>query len=244
MLLAKHWIVLSFFVLLSSCGVSPSVSTANIDLAIQMKQVGSNQYTIFSQMEPQVEWTLTRPSKDDADVLLAVAGTYTSPKNTVEGYVILDGNIIQDAERQGWDGAALFQDGTITVWQTKNGTLLTREKMRSLAQKGTSLIQGHLLVFEGKAQHFKPQPLFPRRALVVMQGVDPMIIESQSALTLNEFAEDLAALGVRDALNLDMGSWSEGWYRDPKTGLPVTTGFPNENTARQTNWIIFRSFGL
>ena len=205
-------------------------------LAINRRTTSGRAYTVF--VGPHVRLALTRPSREDPRVLLAVAGTYTSPRDTVEGYVVHDGRIVQASERQGWDGAVIFRPARVEILQTNNGRLLTRGLLTDLAAHDASLIQTHLLVYGWAPVRFKPQPALPRRALAIFTNNVPAIIESADAIDLTTFAADLAALGVRDAANLDMGAWSEGWYRDPTTGTIVTLGIPNPATARQTNWIV------
>lgn len=198
-------------------------------------------YLIFKPGASQIRFTLARPDKNDKSIMLAAAGTYTSPQNNVEGYVILNGEIIQMKERQGWDGAVIFQNGGIEIIQTDRGQFLTKEKMREIAERGVSLMQAHLLVYNGEPQKFKPQQVYFRRALALMENGESAIIESRALLDLNDFAAGLEELGAQYAVNLDMGAWSEGWYRDSATGTVKILGLPNEATARQSNWIIFSS---
>ena len=45
-------------------------------------------------------------------------------------------------------------------------------------------------------------------------------------------------LGARYALNLDMGEWSEGFYRDPLTREVRPLGDDYRKTSAQTNWLV------
>lgn len=207
---------------------------------LEKRMASSSEYVVYSATGNDVIWTLTRPSKEDDAIWLAVPATYTSPTDAVEGYVVLDGQVVQDKERQGWNGAVLFSDGGVEIVETHNGRALTKTLLGDVAKRGASLMQAHLLVIAGRAEHFKEQPLFRRRALALFEDGAIAVIESQEPLDLNNFADDLVLLGVRSAVNLDMGSWSEGWYRDVKSGRAVTIGFPTDSTKRQSNWIVFR----
>ncbi len=220
---------------LADCGFSPARYP---DFSVETKTAPASSYKIFHQKNPHIKFTLTRPLQENENTLLAVAGTYTSVENTVLGFVVLDGSIIQSKEREAWDGAAIFQNGSVEIIQTNNGALLAKEKLQEIAAQGSSLIQGHLLVSNGVAQHFKPQLLYRRRALAVMSDGASAIIESETELDLNVFVADLVSLGAQSALNLDMGGFSEGWYRDPQTGVPIIIGEPSDSTSRQSNWII------
>ncbi|TAK05286.1 hypothetical protein EPO33_04955 [Patescibacteria group bacterium] len=208
------------------------------NLIVEERTASSSRFLVIRQKEPQVKLALIRPDENDPDILLSVPGTYTSPQDTIEGYVVLDGQIVQQKERQGWDGAIAFKDGGVDIRQTNRGRALTKEALADIAAQGASLIQVHLLVKDGTPQHFKEQPPTLRRALAVMKDGTPAVIESRDFFDLNAFAALLVELGARDAANLDMGSWSAGWYRGGD-GRPVPIGYPHENAKRQTNWIVF-----
>ncbi len=212
-------------------------AAATRNLTVEERTASSTRFLVIRQKEPHVKLTLVRPDEKDAAVLLSVPGTYTSPTDTVEGYVVLDGKIVQQKERQGWDGAVVFKNDGIDIRQTNGGRTLTKDALAAFVAEGASLIQVHLLVKGGLPQHFKEQPPTLRRALAVMKDGAPAVIESRDFLDLNIFAGLLVELGARDAVNLDMGSWSAGWYRS-SDGRPVPIGYPHENAKRQTNWIV------
>lgn len=212
-------------------------SAATRNLIIEERTASSTRFLVIRQKESHVKLALVRPDENDPTVLLSVPGTYTSPTDTVEGYVVLDGKIVQQKERQGWDGAVIFKSGGIEIRQTNGGRTLTKDALATLAAEGASLIQVHLLVKDGVSQHFKEQTPTLRRALAVMKDGGPAVIESRDFLDLNAFAALLMELGARDAVNLDMGSWSAGWYRGTD-GRSVPIGYPHENAKRQTNWIV------
>ncbi len=200
--------------------------------------VNGTDYVIIRQKRRNVRFTLTRPDPEDPEVLLAVPGTYTSPNDTPEGFIVLDGEIIQAKERQGWDGAVVFRGGLMQILQTDGGKTLTRDFLeKSIAPGGGSLMQAHLLVYDGAAQPFKEQPATFRRALAKI-GSDDVIVESLGPIDLDTFAADLVLLHATDAVNLDMGTWSAGWYRTADGGRR-TLGIPHENAARQSNWVVF-----
>ena len=66
------------------------------------------------------------------------------------------------------------------------------------------------------------------------------IIESKQAITLKVFSDDLVLLGVQQLIYTDMGSWDEGWYKDPSSNKLVTIGQDLSQTSKQSNWIIFK----
>lgn len=222
--------------------VNDSGYSANERVSIARRTVKENVHvTVIRLLKGRVRLALERPRRDDASLFLSVAGTYTSPADAPEGFVVHEGTIVQARERQAWNGAAFFRaDGTLSIFETNNGKLLTKAYLQSVERDGASLIQGHLLVADRVAQDMAPQTPYQRRALVVMPDESVAIVESVELLDLQSFADALVELGVRDALNLDMGQWSEGWYRSPVTDEPVMIGYLTGSTHRQSNWVIFQ----
>jgi hypothetical protein len=96
------------------------------------------------------------------------------------------------------------------------------------------------MIESGKAAKFKDLKVFQRRGIAKFKNGKTAIIESNEAITLKVFADDLVELGVQDLLYTDMGSWDEGWYRDPATGKVVVIGKDRSQTKRQSNWVVFR----
>ena len=93
-----------------------------------------------------------------------------------------------------------------------------------------SLVRGH------KAKTFKDKRLRYRRALC-KKGADFTIEQSKYPTTLNAFARSLTKYD--NAWNLDMGTYSYGWYRkDGRLHYLGASTFWNRH--KQTNWIVIR----
>lgn len=204
------------------------------------KTLGDHEYVVFTLKKGSARLFVSRPNVEDANIFLSVAGTYTNPNGDPEGFVVVDGKILQSRERQGWNGAAFFRaDGTVNIFETNNGKLLTRDYLKTVERDGASLVQGHLLVHNGAAQSLLPQTPYQRRALVLFSDHSVGVVESVDLLDLASFAADMVELGVTEAMNLDMGQWSEGWYRDPSTSRRTSIGYLFGATDKQSNWIVF-----
>ena len=76
-----------------------------------------------------------------------------------------------------------------------------------------------------------------RRALIEFEDNTFFVAESSRNVTITEFQKALKEIGAMDAINLDMGSWSEGWYKNFDGSIKIGENFLN--THRQTNWIIY-----
>lgn len=201
----------------------------------KLSHASGHSYRIFSSPKTQLAIRLNRPSPKDARVLLSVAGTYTSPDDKVLGIVMLDGNVASKG-RMAWEGLLTIEDGTPSIKKASRSSFSAQELLK-LASKKTSLLQGHLLVHSGQPERYKPSPPLHRRALAVFDRDNWAIVESVAPVELQSFARDLASLGADAALNLDMGGWSEGWFRDTSE-TPKPLGIPHPSTARQTNWLV------
>jgi hypothetical protein len=213
--------------------VAPPV--ARSALTVRRRVVSGRDYLLLSQLAPRVQLRLERPKRSDRDVLVCVPGTYTSPEGTVEGAVVLEGKLVRPNPMP-WEALLVIESSAPQVrWQRSR---LGAQELAGLAGRKASVVQGHLLVGGGKVRPLKPSPALRRRALTVASSGGFAIVESTVAVELGVFAADLVAMGVFAAMNLDMGRWSEGWYRDPGSGKLQTLGEDFRATDKQTNWIV------
>jgi hypothetical protein len=204
-------------------------------LSVQVRHARGRAYLFVEQRPPALEIRLARPDAADRSILLSVAGTYTSPEGRPEGVVAIDGKIIEHQPKP-WEGILVVKHGAPSLLRADK-PMLDRKAVHELIGAHGSLIQGHLLV-DGVVQRLKPSPSLRRRAIAIQPDLAFFFAESQVGLPLAEFAADLEALGARRALNLDMGEWSEGFYRDPITGDVHRIGDDDRKTSRQTNWLV------
>ncbi|MBI2483300.1 phosphodiester glycosidase family protein [Candidatus Uhrbacteria bacterium] len=194
-----------------------------------------------------MDFTTTRPQHTNTRVLLMVAGTYTSPQNTAEGHIIDHGTAQHrtcDLSCRNWNAVAIIESGYVRIMRQDAEALERSRLLTEVIRSRGSLIQGHLLVEHGVPirGYARGRP-YHRRALATMDDrlrIGDIIESAQPHTSLSDFAKHLAALGYRNAINLDMGAWDEGWYRDPNTGTIHPIGQIRTATNRQTNWIIIR----
>lgn len=199
-------------------------------LTVRTQAVGDRDYLLLHAQHLGV--AVTRP---DDSVWLSVAGTYTDPDDEVLGIVIVDGTIVQRS-RMAWEAVLLIEGGIPRI-ERATDALLGEPALRALARAKGSMLQGHLLVEGGVARPLKPSPAVHRRAVITRADGSFAIVDSHDPVSLGTFAQDLIELGGRQAMNLDMGSWSEGFYRDPRTAARHSLGHDTRSTARQSNWL-------
>lgn len=101
--------------------------------------------------------------------------------------------------------------------------------------KGT-YFQQHPLLRNGRGRRFTDPKRRYRRALC-RSGKRYRIVHSSRPVTLTAFAASLTEYD--EAWNLDMGTYSYGWYRDDwgVHHLGLSTVW---NRGKQTNWIVVR----
>jgi hypothetical protein len=58
-------------------------------------------------------------------------------------------------------------------------------------------------------------------------------------MTIDDFIQSLIFLGYEQAIYLDMGSWSEGWYRNDENEI-IRIGNNWKSSHLQTNWLVIR----
>ena len=204
-------------------------------LSVQVREARGHAHLVIEQRPAALEIRLVRPKPDDRRILLAVAGTYTSPEGRPEGLVVIDGRVVEKPVKP-WEGLLIVRNG-VPVLRRAEERQLSADSLLELIGPHASSIQGHLLV-DAEVQRLKPSPALRRRALATRSDSTFFFVESQIALPLADFAADLQLLGARYALNLDMGEWSEGFYRNPVTHEKIPLGDDYRKTAHQTNWLV------
>lgn len=100
------------------------------------------------------------------------------------------------------------------------------------------LVQNGKNVYTGKPIKITSKNIY--RAACIMNDGNFAVIQSQSALPLEQFIRSLVNFGVSDALYLDMGTgWNYGWYREARKDSP--TRLFDYRTPYQTNWLLIKA---
>lgn len=204
------------------------------------KTVALNSYSVFYAGDSKIHITSTRPEISKANFRLAFAGAFTLLDDySIDGLFIENGNVKKKSANHHLGGGLLINENSVKIIKTFDGKLLTEHWRDSVAAAGSSFFQQIQLVRADSALRFgKDQKLFQRRAFVIFKNGKAAMIESDAAITLQTFANDLVSLGVRDALYTDMGGWDEAWYRDAN-GKMQTIGLMRSSTSKQSNWVVF-----
>ncbi len=217
------------------------IATNNLEVEHKKASSGYN-YTLFFKNNFVMDVSLTRPSKNDNNILLCIPGAYTDLQTLkVDGLYIDKGKVYnKDKINHSLGGAIKIIQGDCEIFPSGKGKLLTDSLIDHIVNKKGSLFQQIQMIEKGKGATYKDTKLFQRRAIVKLKGNKTAIIESFEHITLAAFTKDLLELGVIDALYTDMGSWDEGWYRDPISGKVTTIGRIRTETEKQCNWVVFK----
>lgn len=186
------------------------------------------------------DFSVSRPEKTDTTVLLCVAAAFTRLDNGgIDGLFAVNGKVQGNVNKRLGGGCLLISDKHPFISGTRDGSLLSKGWIDSnITSQNADYFQQLQLVRNAQALRYgKDVSLFQRRALVTFAYRQPAIVESAGEITLQQFADDLAQLGAKDALYLDMGGWDEGWIRN-SSGQCKRIGLICSQTNRQSNWLV------
>ncbi len=191
----------------------------------------------FQPRHLKVNFTTNRPFESD-NIYFSVAGAFTSKEKSVDGLAIENGNKKNTSLNKFLNGFVEIENGKI-VFHKFNDSLIEEISKKVISSKG-SLFQQQLLITDSKINECKlfGNKINTRRALAEIKGMD-FVIQSIENITIKDFQIALQEISVSNAIYLDMGSWSEGWFID-SYNKKQSLGDNFANTQNQKSWIIFQ----
>lgn len=215
-------------------------------VSADVRQAAGHSYLVLTaEPEASVEYSVTRPDGDDPDVCLAVAAAFTGD----DLVSICGDHVVQGKRMRGYDdvtatGHMLLTGGKVAI--RSNGRL--NESVNKAEEDRGSLFQQCLVVEGGKTHAERiPQAITDRKAHIIFRAACIMadgtfaVVQGADCQYGHEFVDGLVALGAKDAVYLDMGSWAYGWYRADRGGKAVELADHFANTAHQSNWLVVRA---
>ncbi len=198
-------------------------------------------YRMIFANNAKMDFELSRPLKKDANVLLCIPAAFTSQQGGLCGLYSSHGAVFNENLIDKKMGGALeMEAGKGKIFDTNSGASLNSDFIARLKSKQESFFQQFQVVKSGHAESFVDKSHFQRRCIALLKDGSAAVIESRTEITFNEFGVDLVEMGVEDAVYTDMGPWSEGWYRDGKTGRLISIGDCKIFTDKQTNWFVLK----
>ena len=209
---------------------------------VQVKIIVSksgNKYRFYLPGKNKIKFTQTRPDKKNDDVLLCIAAAFTKD-NSVDGIYGIDGKVFQENNINfGLGGALKIANNKVDFLITRKGKIFDSVFLKKLIAEKASFFQQLYLIVNGQPEVSKSKKTFQCRGIAKLKSGELCVVESETAITLQVFASDLAECGnVNELIYTDMGSWDEGWYRSID-GKINRIGTNCMDTDKQTNWIIF-----
>ncbi len=205
------------------------------------KTINNTKYFIITPVNAHIDFEITRPSKNDENILLCVPGAYTDKTNKVDGLHICKGVVynIEHINHSLGGGIKIIND-SVEIFPTNYGKSLNDSLLKTISNQNGIFFQQTQCIVKGVAEKFADTKLFQRRGILTLNTGGYAIVESVQPITLNKFAEDMVNYGAKDLLNFDMGTWDEGWYRDPNINKIKVLGQMKTQTAKQTNWVVLK----
>lgn len=202
-------------------------------------QIDTMQYR-FARYVPQnahYHFQRVKPDSNNTNLLMSVVAAFTSkaPEHVV-------GTSVSNGKKRIYPTDAETAYCLIVGEEVKIEALSENHKSAietAVKQKG-DYFQQMLLIENAEAKSceiFKNRATF-RRALAQKEG-ETHLVESLDRMTIGDFIQSLIFLGYEQAIYLDMGSWSEGWYRNSENQI-VRIGNNWKSSHLQTNWLVIR----
>lgn len=178
-----------------------------------------------------------KPASSDRKVGLCIVAAFTSkaPEHVVGTNVCKGVASFDSTESE--TGYCLLGNDFVEIGFLEHGGKAAIDRAVS---EGLDYFQQMLLLKDGVAV---PTYVFrnrttARRALALNDSVC-CIVETDDRMDIDDFTACIAKMGFRDAIYLDVGSWSKGWCRD-KQGRFRVLGTNHRSTHLQTNWLLIR----
>jgi hypothetical protein len=226
-------------ILLSTFAMPPAESALDSIGARHVKGPSGTRYLWLYQNNSTIHWTATRPKKEDKSIMLCIPAAFTGAYGGIVGLYVLSGQPFNKPDDK-IGGMVVVQGGRCNVLSTPGGKI-GDDLLQPMKVKRADCFQQFQVVANGKGERFRDASRFQRRGIAILKDGTTVIIESVEPITLTQFGEDSAALGVEQLAYTDMGPWDEGWYRNPSDGKLITIGQDRSLTGRQSNWLYFES---
>ena len=241
------FITMPIFLLLLLLFVSGNTNSINSESSNnyfkeELKTINKTQYLIVTPSKAHIDFETTRPSKNDQNILLCVAGAYTSLKTgAVDGLYICKGKLYNNNSiNNTLDGGVKIIKNKVEIFSTNKGKILSDSFLKKITEQSGIFFQQSLCMNNGVAVKMSDSKLFQRRGIVTFKSGGYAIVESKKAITLNTFSNDMLSIGAKDLLNFDMGAWDEGWYRNSVSNKLIVLGKNKSQTSKQSNWIVLK----
>ena len=192
---------------------------------------------IYTPVNCDLLLTATRPDTNDSTVLFAAPAAFTAKnyRDIVGRFVGNDTVIENPTEKE--TGLCTLCGKDVYIGDIKDSSMFYYNALQS---ENTCYFQQMLLINGGikiECTIFgKQKPTF-RRALALKKG-KAYVVESLNRMNIGDFTDMMIQFGFSDAIYMDMGTWSEGFFISQEVEKHII-GPLKQNTKFQTNWLLF-----
>ncbi|MBR1774971.1 MAG: hypothetical protein IJ759_05540 [Bacteroidales bacterium] len=230
-------------VILLLCAVSvnaqntPKLSYCKADTIPIKKDTSDFSLIVYTPVNCCFDLTATRPDTNNSDILFAVPAAFTAKnyKEIVGRFVGNDTIIENPTEKE--TGLCTINGKNIYIGSIDDSSMYYYNALQS---ENTCYFQQMLLINNGKKVECtifgKQKPTF-RRALAQKNG-KACVVESLNRMNIGDFTDMMIECGYTEAIYMDMGTWSEGFFIS-QSGEKTVIGPLKQNTRYQTNWLLF-----
>ena len=204
-------------------------------IPIHNKIINKTKYSFYNTKDLVFVFTDTRPNKNDGLIQLCIPAAYTEG-NKIDGKYKI--RVEKGTLNHRLEGMLVIAIDSIYILRMNRTSSV--EKFDIPEQNTISYFQQSLYLKNGKVlTEFMDRQIYQRRGCIKKIDGSLEIVESETAITVEKFAIDMKQEGALDLLNLDMGTYSEGWYRSGNKIQSV--GNNTSATHKQTNWLILKN---
>ena len=180
----------------------------------------------------------TMPSQSDSTVIMMAAAAFTQScldefahSNIIEDHVS-GGKWYDGPDSKRCTGTFVYYDGKPGFYYKDDGTAL-----KCAAEKGGSGFKQEMMIHSDTIVPHKraDDNVNEFRALCLVDG-KLAVVDSNKDMKFGDFIKSLKALGVSEAIYMDMGGWNYSWYREQNGDVKEIHPCP---TPYATNWLTF-----
>ncbi len=228
--------LLSFITLSSFAQETKKKSFCRCDTISIMQDTLDVSLIVYTPINSTLELSATRPDSN-SNTLFCVPAAFTAKnyKEIVGKFVGKDTIINNPTEKE--NGICWFQNNKVYIGEIEDSLAYYTN---ALSNPNTYYFQQMLLIHNSTKIECtifgKQKPTF-RRALAIKNN-RPYVVESLNRMNIGDFTDVMIQQGYTEAIYLDMGTWSEGFFID-KDNTRHSIGNLRYNTKHQTNWLLF-----
>lgn len=221
--------------ILQKDSIIDSLSKQVVKINVQNVKSPSGDIILFKPVGLEISITKTRPQLSN-DNFLIVPAAYTTLSTGIDGLYYINGVEMNSIANSALKGTCLISGSGISIIDFDSIRYDIKAKIK---QDKSSMFQQTLLI---RNSEVVPDAIFGnkkniRRALIQLKD-GYCVCQSDKPITISDFRQSLTQIGVLNAVNLDMGTWSEGWYIN-QFNEKIKIGEFFTNTSKQTNWLLY-----